>query len=264
VRRKLGDDPKTPRFIVTVRNVGYMMRKPGTDFCMKVRTSISVKIILLAFLNVLLLGVIVAVFARMEYGVEVESFLLHPRATASFPSRAWSALELPNRPDQPWGTQALEQYSQKLSAKFFLFDRRRAANSAGAPVSPPKRVLDFITPRHFGPPGPQIVVTHVKDPPNVLGGHARPALEGIRRHPIRGNLVWQDPILLDRAFLFRLPPLASWFARRDPGLALLLGSRSSAVLRVPSPTSHARHGQNRRRPFRDRSFHPPQGRASAT
>jgi len=32
VRRKLGDDPKTPRFIVTVRNVGYMMRKPGTDF----------------------------------------------------------------------------------------------------------------------------------------------------------------------------------------------------------------------------------------
>jgi DNA-binding response OmpR family regulator len=32
VRRKLGDDPKTPRFIVTVRNVGYMMRKPGADF----------------------------------------------------------------------------------------------------------------------------------------------------------------------------------------------------------------------------------------
>src|SRR6478752_3814672 len=32
VRRKLGDDPKTPRFIVTVRNVGYMMRKPGVDF----------------------------------------------------------------------------------------------------------------------------------------------------------------------------------------------------------------------------------------
>jgi two-component system response regulator CpxR len=31
VRRKLGDDPKNPRFIVTVRNVGYMMRKPGAD-----------------------------------------------------------------------------------------------------------------------------------------------------------------------------------------------------------------------------------------
>ncbi len=31
LRRKLGDDPKTPRFIVTIRSVGYMMRKPGAD-----------------------------------------------------------------------------------------------------------------------------------------------------------------------------------------------------------------------------------------
>lgn len=31
IRRKLGDDPKTPRFIITVRSVGYMMRKPGSD-----------------------------------------------------------------------------------------------------------------------------------------------------------------------------------------------------------------------------------------
>lgn len=31
IRRKLGDDPKTPRFIVTVRSVGYMMRKPETE-----------------------------------------------------------------------------------------------------------------------------------------------------------------------------------------------------------------------------------------
>ena len=31
LRKKLGDDPKTPRFITTVRSVGYMMRKPGSD-----------------------------------------------------------------------------------------------------------------------------------------------------------------------------------------------------------------------------------------
>jgi two-component system response regulator CpxR len=31
IRRKLGDDPKVPRFIVTIRSAGYMMRKPSGE-----------------------------------------------------------------------------------------------------------------------------------------------------------------------------------------------------------------------------------------
>jgi two-component system response regulator CpxR len=31
IRKKIGDDPKAPRFIATIRSVGYMMRKPGSD-----------------------------------------------------------------------------------------------------------------------------------------------------------------------------------------------------------------------------------------
>jgi two-component system response regulator CpxR len=31
IRKKLADDPKSPRFIVTIRSVGYMMRKPGAE-----------------------------------------------------------------------------------------------------------------------------------------------------------------------------------------------------------------------------------------
>jgi two-component system, OmpR family, response regulator CpxR len=31
LRKKLGDDPKTPKFIVTVRSAGYMMRKAGSQ-----------------------------------------------------------------------------------------------------------------------------------------------------------------------------------------------------------------------------------------
>lgn len=31
LRKKLGDDPKSPQFIVTIRSAGYMMRKTGSD-----------------------------------------------------------------------------------------------------------------------------------------------------------------------------------------------------------------------------------------
>lgn len=31
IRKKLGDDPKSPRFIITVRSVGYMMRKAAAE-----------------------------------------------------------------------------------------------------------------------------------------------------------------------------------------------------------------------------------------
>jgi DNA-binding response OmpR family regulator len=31
IRRKLGDDPKTPRYIVTIRSAGYMLKRPGVE-----------------------------------------------------------------------------------------------------------------------------------------------------------------------------------------------------------------------------------------
>jgi two-component system response regulator CpxR len=31
LRKKLGDDPKSPRFIITVRSAGYMLRPPESE-----------------------------------------------------------------------------------------------------------------------------------------------------------------------------------------------------------------------------------------
>ena len=171
---------------------------------MKFRTSISVKIILLAFLNVLLLGVIVAVFARIEYGVELGSFLYTPTRDRILSVSRLVALELPNRPQATWD-QALEQYSQSYPAKFFLFDGE-GQQLAGKPISPPKRVLDFITPKHFGPPGPPILFTRMKDPQMYWVATHVPLWKESAHHPIRGNLVWQFPSFWTEPFFFDYRP----------------------------------------------------------
>jgi two-component system sensor histidine kinase CpxA len=171
---------------------------------MKLRTSISVKIILLAFLNVLLLGVIVAVFVRIEYGVELGSFLYTPTRDRILSVSRLVALELPNRPQAMWD-QALEQYSHTYPAKFFLFDGE-GRQLAGSPVSPPKRVLEFITPRHFGPPGPPILFTRVKDPQMYWVATHVPLWKESAHHPIRGNLLWQFPSFWTEPFFFDYRP----------------------------------------------------------
>jgi two-component system sensor histidine kinase CpxA len=171
---------------------------------MKLRSSISVKIILLAFLNVLLLGVIVAVFARIEYRVELGSFLFTATRDRILSVSRLIALELPNRPQAMWD-QALEQYSHNFPAKFFLFDGE-GHQLAGASVSPPTRVLAFITPKHFGPPGPPMLFTRARDPQMYWVAAHVPVWKESARHPIRGNLVWQFPSFWTEPFFFDYRP----------------------------------------------------------
>jgi two-component system, OmpR family, sensor histidine kinase CpxA len=171
---------------------------------MTLRSSLSVKIILLAFLNVLLLGVIVAVFARIEYRVELGSFLYTPTRDRILSVSRLVALELPNRPQAMWD-QSLDQYSQNYPAKFFLFDGE-GRQLAGAPVSPPQRVLDFITQNHHGPPGQPILFTHVKDPTMYWVATHIPLWKESVHHPVRANLVWQFPSFWTEPFFFDYRP----------------------------------------------------------
>jgi signal transduction histidine kinase len=179
---------------------------------MKFRNSISVKIILLAFLNVLLLGVIVAVFVRIEYGVELGSFLYTPTRDRILSVSRLVALELPNRPPAMWD-QALEQYSHTYPAKFFLFDGE-GQQLAGSPVSPPQRVMEFMTqdPRkggHFGPeprPGSSILFTRAKSPQMYWVATHIPLWKESSHHPVRANLVWQFPSFWTEPFFFDYRP----------------------------------------------------------
>ncbi len=173
---------------------------------MKMRSSISVKIILLAFLNVLLLGVIVAVFARIEYRVELGSFLFTPTRDRILSVSRLVALELPNRPQAMWD-QALEQYSHNYPAKFFLFDGE-GRQLAGGSVSPPERILNFMSQNRFGPPGPPILFTNVKDQQQTMYWVAThiPLWKESAHHPVRANLVWQFPSFWTDPFFFDYRP----------------------------------------------------------
>jgi len=76
LRKKLGDDAKSPHWIETVRGVGYMLKEAGGR--MRVRWSLSRKVLLVALLNFLLLALLVAAIARFQFGLQAESFLLGP------------------------------------------------------------------------------------------------------------------------------------------------------------------------------------------
>src|SRR6478752_2648247 len=161
---------------------------------MKFRTSISVKIILLAF------------FTRIEYGVELGSFLYTPTRDRILSVSRLVALELPNRPQAMWD-QALEQYSHNYPAKFFLFDGE-GRQLAGGSVSPPERILSFMRQNRFGPPGPPILFTNVKDQQQTMYWVAThiPLWKEGARHPVRASLVWQIPSFWTEPFFFDYRP----------------------------------------------------------
>ena len=63
---------------------------------MKTRVSISVKILLLSFLNILLLGLVLGIFVRVEYRLDLSSLLLSPGRDRILALSRLIALQLPD------------------------------------------------------------------------------------------------------------------------------------------------------------------------
>ena len=85
------------------------------------RGSLSVKILLFAFLNVLLLGLVFLVFARIQFRFGLGSFLLAPARDRMLSASRLVGLQLPNFPSTEWN-HVLEQHSANYPAKWYLFD----------------------------------------------------------------------------------------------------------------------------------------------
>ncbi len=184
---------------------------------MKFRASLSTKILLVAFLNVALLGLVFFVFARVQFRFEVGSFLLAPVRDRMLSVSQQIALEFPTVPRESWD-QLLERYSSTYKAEFYLFDSE-GRELAGTSVQLPADVLSAIHRDPFAhsrtfhepPPGPPDTGSHRgPGPPSlVMIKSSAPVQHWVIAHipvfttgaaePMHGNLVvrvrslWLNP-----------------------------------------------------------------------
>jgi two-component system sensor histidine kinase CpxA len=189
---------------------------------MKPRTSISFKILLLAFLNLLLLIAVFAIFARLQFRLDLSSFLLTPARDKILSVSRLIALELPETPRENW-PQLLERNSATYPSSFYLFTNE-GEQLAGQPVILPRELMDWVkrdhnlfydrrssdTPkRDQGGPGPPLLLLRSGQPSSYWVGAHIPIRTGDSRRPLRGTLVWMFPSLWTNSFFFNYK---SWLA----------------------------------------------------
>ena len=192
---------------------------------MKTRASISVKILLLSFLNVVLLGLVFVVFVRVQYRADLSSLLLSPGRDRILAISRLIALELPETDRGGWN-RLLAQYASANHGMCFLF-RSEGSQLAGPPINLPSTVLDTIRREHppsfetegshgpgasklelLGPP-PPVFLIKTSAPTRYWVGVRVPIWGESATRPVPGALVWKFSSLWTNPLLFDYKP---WLA----------------------------------------------------
>ncbi len=116
------------------------------------RLTLSSKIFFVAFLNLALLGLIFLVFMRVQFRVDLQSFLLSPAQDRILAASRQLALDLRETEPPQWD-ELLAQYAKTQSVELALFD------SSGSQLAGPKiplapRFPDVFRRDHHGPRWP--------------------------------------------------------------------------------------------------------------
>lgn len=197
---------------------------------MKTRVSISAKILLLAFLNVLLLGLVFVAFVRLQYRFDLSSLLLSPGRDRIL-ARSWEiALRLQDTDRADWD-RLLASYTAVTHAAACLFDNQ-GTQLAGPATHLPQQVLEVIRrdqPPLFAPPGlgpgvanrkppppgppqlppvPVFVIT-TRNPMRYWVGASIRIRGGPMARPLSGTLVWAASSFWTNPFFFDYKP---WLA----------------------------------------------------
>ena len=121
---------------------------------MKPRFPLSTKIFLLAFCNLLLLGLLLLGFARYGLHVRFNSILAAPAEDRVLSLARQLALDLGDTPAESRDS-LLQCYSRTYGVAFYLFVNRPLTQVAGPAVEIPEPVMEEIRrppPRRAGPP----------------------------------------------------------------------------------------------------------------
>jgi len=193
---------------------------------MKARASISVKILVLAFLNVLLLGLVFVVFVRVQYRLDLGSLLLSPGRDRTLAVSRLVALQLPDTDRAAWD-RLLAGYTPATGASASLFNHQ-GAQLAGPATAVPPAVLEMVRRNPFEPPEPRprgdnsqhpsarlppppfpAFLIKTSAPTRYWVGVHIPVREMSMAKPNDGTLVWTFPSLWTNPFFFDYKP---WLA----------------------------------------------------
>lgn len=196
---------------------------------MKTHVSLSVKILLLASLNVLLLGLVFALFVRTQYRFDLGSLLLSPGRDRILATSRLIALQLPDTDRAQWN-QLLAQYTASTHASACLFTNQ-GTQLAGPPVNLPPAVLEMIRrdpeppfenhdshaarsgqPQRLSPPPPPpppLFLIRSSAPTRYWVGVRVPIRNETAARPGHGTLVWMSSSLWTNPFFFEYKP---WLA----------------------------------------------------
>jgi two-component system sensor histidine kinase CpxA len=187
----------------------------------KLKSSLSLKIWLLALLNVALLAMVFSIFAATQFRLNLSSFLFAPARDRMLSVSRYLALQLPELPQGEWSGR-LENIGKTYGVRLYLFNDH-AEQLAGPAVELPERMMRNLQRRFYDSPAPPPKEEANRPPPQLDG---RPPLwttrsgtpeeywvavpipirTGARGRPMHGDLVWRFPSLWRNPFLFDYRP----------------------------------------------------------
>jgi two-component system sensor histidine kinase CpxA len=187
---------------------------------MKPRLPLFSKVLFLAFLNLLLLGLVFALFARVQFRLDAGSFLLAPAQNRIMAMAHTLALELEETPPAAWD-RVLARYAQTNGVGFYLLDEE-GEPVAGPELQLPPEVMERIPrrlrlrggpprgqPREKRQPPPPLFLTATREPTRYWAGVRIPVRRDREENPHPGTLILMSASLLASQLFFDPKP---WLA----------------------------------------------------